>query len=243
MSLPLRGEWTIIQGTDRPVVPSPAVPYSHRGWAAFCLDFGELQETEAKGQPVVAVADGTVVFLRDTSPDTQSNEQVPGCVRCAPDNPNDISCAYEPNEVLIKHADNEYSSYLHLEQGSVPATIKQRLATGDLVRAGEQIGLLGRSGTAGYHLHFAYLRDPVLPDERGLNPGEDTPLPGECGYSRAVPSYTEIITRPFEFSNYQVRRLDGTFIGVGRGTPQENEVVRAGSGCLSALAQLVRSWL
>ena len=67
-----------------------------------------------------------------------------------------VSAAYDGaygNEVVIRHADGEYSQYAHMSQLSVSA--------GQSVTEGQQIGLSGATGNVtGPHLHFEIRTTP-----------------------------------------------------------------------------------
>jgi hypothetical protein len=91
------------------------------------------------GQPVFAVADGTVVSASNAVP-----EQPPGAL------PEGISPEMAGgNAVLLDIGDGRFAFYAHMQPGSV------RVEAGDAVKAGDQIGLIGNSGkTIGPHLHF-----------------------------------------------------------------------------------------
>ena len=192
-SLPVKGQWKVMQGSDSPPCGS------HRGYASFSIDLmyhGDPAQTQ--GKPIYAAADGTVTMIRDTSPDDQPNEKVPGCTECKA---GDGSCDYAANEITIKHADGEYSSYLHLGQGTVPQAIKDAFKNNALVHKGDVIGLAGRSGTHDYHVHFAMLWTETLPAVPVTTPGTDTPN-SPCGYTPAVPDDRPLVTRPFAFTDF-----------------------------------------
>jgi murein DD-endopeptidase MepM/ murein hydrolase activator NlpD len=87
------------------------------------------------GVPIVAAADGMVRMSRGDS--TRG-----GC---------DPSFAPDANYVIIAHADDLETQYLHLETVVV--------AAGDKVKAGDLIGYSGKTGWAcGSHLHFKVAR-------------------------------------------------------------------------------------
>ena len=96
---------------------------------------------------VRAAKGGTVVFRKDTSPDTN---------RCG-----NASCWRWSNVVVIRHSSTEYSWYMHLAYGSIPAPIQE----GTWV---EQGSVLGRQGCTGFctaaHIHFmvATVMNPIL---------------------------------------------------------------------------------
>jgi hypothetical protein len=91
------------------------------------------------------------------------------------------------NEVIIKHSKNRYSQYAHMTTIMTTA--------GKKVRAGEQIGTVGTSGTnsTGPHLHLEMRSGPAFGDDfsplpwlraQGApipkHPGETGPMAGAC---------------------------------------------------------------
>lgn len=94
------------------------------------------------GQPVFAVADGTVVSVRSMAPERH--------------NLSDPAPSREGNEITIKLEDGSFAHYGHLRPGSA------RVAVGDVVRAREPIAEVGFSGSASDpQLHFALTDGPV----------------------------------------------------------------------------------
>lgn len=66
---------------------------------------------------------------------------------------NDIDGNSYGNYVKIKHADNYYTLYSHMQYKSVP------VKTGDKVKKGQIIGFMGNTGYSfGAHLHFELLK-------------------------------------------------------------------------------------
>jgi len=102
-------------------------PYSHQGRSGYAYDF-----LMPIGTPVLAAADGRVSHV-------QTGHRACG----GPGLLNDT------NLVTIDHADGTATVYIHLSRVDV--------AVGDLVAAGQPIGLSGRVGYTGCvaHLHFA----------------------------------------------------------------------------------------
>lgn len=93
------------------------------------------------GADVIAVADAIVVRATDGIPDN-----VPGFdSRAVPMTPETIS----GNHVILDLSQGRYAFYAHMLPGSV------RVKTGDRVKRGQLIGLVGNSGNStGPHLHF-----------------------------------------------------------------------------------------
>lgn len=199
LRLPFGGEWLTGQAFD-------AGPFgSHRGRASFAIDWSSANEQvqPTRGADVLAAADGKVVYVRETSPDSQPNQQVSGCTPCEEGEAQPAgalrSCAYQSNVVIVEHNPNEYTEYVHLQPNSVPVAVGQNVA------AGQKLGTVGRSGTGSDHLHFAMLWRFVPQTDADPNPmpGQDTPT-SSCGYYPAVRTYG-VLTRPFAFSEYEVK--------------------------------------
>jgi murein DD-endopeptidase MepM/ murein hydrolase activator NlpD len=101
---------------------------THGGTDADIKFFGE----QAIGVPVVAAQDGTVAATHDGEPDM--NTQLLGQIS---------------NYVIVAHAGGRQSWYWHLKNGSVA------VSAGQVVKAGQQIGLTASSGNSGGpHLHW-----------------------------------------------------------------------------------------
>jgi murein DD-endopeptidase MepM/ murein hydrolase activator NlpD len=124
----------------------------------FAIDFNQLDannrttsgdpslntSTPSYGQPVLAVADATVVTAVDQYPD-----QIPGApTGVTPENA-------EGNHVSLDLEDGRYALYAHLKPGTI--TVRE----GDRVAQGQIIGELGNSGSStGPHLHFHVMDGP-----------------------------------------------------------------------------------
>ena len=162
LSLPFRGEWLVVWGG-----PDPADNYhmTQGEFARFAVDFA-LLDGEGKhfkgdglvnedffgfGRDILAAAPGRVVVAVDGSPDN-----LPGF----PDPTTAIG-----NSVVIEHAENEYSVYAHLKQGSV------KVKAGDRVVAGQVIAGCGNSGRSiEPHLHFGLVNSPSAAFATGFRP-------------------------------------------------------------------------
>jgi murein DD-endopeptidase MepM/ murein hydrolase activator NlpD len=96
------------------------------------------------GQPVLAVADATVVAAVDQYPDQIPNAPTGVTLENA-----------EGNHVILDLGDGRYAFYAHLEPGSVA------VQAGERVQQGQVIGALGNSGSSsGPHLHFHVMDGP-----------------------------------------------------------------------------------
>jgi peptidase M23-like protein len=107
---------------------------THTGQDSIIRSFRE----QAIGVPVFAARDGTVLevqtgfFDRNWGPTTERFD----------------------NHVVIRHADGDFTIYGHLRLGSI------RVRNGDLVVAGQQLGLTASSGNSSWpHLHFTWVVD------------------------------------------------------------------------------------
>lgn len=105
------------------------------------------------GRPILAVADGTVVAMRDDLED-----QVPGAL---PDNlPLDEA---DGNFVVLDIGSGRFVNYAHMRPGSV------RVKLGDKVRRGDRIGEVGNTGNSqAPHLHLHVMDGPSPLASNGL---------------------------------------------------------------------------
>lgn len=143
----------------RPPGTPPAI-----GWG---LGMEEPERFPSFGEPVYAVADGMVVatssrqrdhLSRTTYPSLAYLLTVEGFLR-------ELGGArfVLGNHVILDHGDGVYSAYAHLRRSSV------RVAVGDRVRAGEQLGEVGNSGNSSEpHLHVQLMDDPSVTGAAGL---------------------------------------------------------------------------
>ena len=103
------------------------------------------------GRPIVAPGDGTVVAVAN----------------CVPDNvPGEMNAA-QPlgNHVILDHGNGEWSFFAHFQRGTVA------VEKGQVVRAGERLGLCGNSGNSSEpHLHYHLQDTPVPLGGKGLPP-------------------------------------------------------------------------
>ena len=127
----------------------------------FAIDFNQLDSENRPGtgdptlpasfptfgQPVHAVADGTVAVALDGYPDLRVGE---GREEPTPDNAGG-------NHVVLDIGDRRFATYAHLQAGSVA------VKPGDRVVHGQHIASAGSSGTSGGpHLHFQVTDRPSV---------------------------------------------------------------------------------
>lgn len=99
------------------------------------------------GKPVRAVADGTIVSVRDDQPDDRKFD--PSTI--AKDGPMKIWGNY----VVVDHGNGEHSLYGHIQQKS------SRVKAGDRVRRGDVLAAIGASGSSLFpHLHYELQTGP-----------------------------------------------------------------------------------
>lgn len=123
----------------------------HQGTDILIPNFGAMDD----GVAVVAAAAGTVTFARDGLPDRNTallENNGPG------------------NWIELGHGGGFATRYFHLRRGSLAVT------EGDVVEAGQTIGLVGSSGRSNWpHLHF----------ELRTGSAAQEPWAGECGAARS----------------------------------------------------------
>lgn len=109
---------------------------SHRAWVG---DPAQLSSYVSYGQPLIAVADGTVIVAVDGRPDSPPPENP------TPPPPAELT----GNHVTLRIAPGIYVIYAHMKPGSV------RVRVGERVRRGQVLGELGNSGnSATPHVHL-----------------------------------------------------------------------------------------
>ena len=104
------------------------------------------------GQPVLAVADATVVTARDGLPDNVPghNEAFHPAVAITMD-------TVSGNSITLNLGSGQFAYYMHLQPGSV------LVKAGDRVPRGQVVARVGNSGDArGPHLHFEVTTSPVI---------------------------------------------------------------------------------
>ena len=181
LRLPFTGIWGVVQGFDS--------DETHVGYAAFALDFVPAERITARsnarrknltdfpcfGQPVLAPADGRVVWARDGAIDHR---------------PYYRGKHEAGNFVIIEHAPAELTEFRHLQKGSV------RVSVGQHVRKGELIGRCGNSGDAHTpHLHVGFLGsvDPIATRPMKLSHYERLDPDGAWRPGNGVPRAKELL--------------------------------------------------
>jgi peptidase M23-like protein len=126
-------------------------------------DFKVAEDHLIFGQPIVAVADATVVDTLDGLP-----ENTPGCTPGG--NGQDCPFLYDidpsnalGNHVILDLGGGEYAMYAHMMTGSV------RVHEGQHVQAGQLLGQVGNTGNSDApHLHFQVMDAPAALASNGL---------------------------------------------------------------------------
>lgn len=184
--LPFEGAWVVVNGGI-----DEATSHSWDVWTQrYAYDFvvtnedgrshaGDSADVRAYfcyGRPILAPADGVVVEVRDSDPDTPPAPE--GQIDCAGD---DI----RGNYVLIRHSHNEFSCLAHLAPGSVVVSVGERVA------CGQQIGCCGSSGNSSEpHLHFHVQAGQSFYESPGV------PIRFAGVNTELVPNYGMIDSRP-----------------------------------------------
>ncbi|NFV80892.1 M23 family metallopeptidase [Magnetospirillum aberrantis] len=119
-------------------------PRSYDGHTGVDIALRDREALEA-GVPVLAVAAGKVVAARDEVEDglwlAGRKDEVKAARR---------ECG---NRVAVAHGDGWVTDYCHMRQGSI------RVKVGDMVAAGQPLGLVGLSGMTEFpHIHVGLLR-------------------------------------------------------------------------------------
>jgi hypothetical protein len=141
-----------MSGHRRALIPIGGTPAIAQRFAIDYVRIGDDNKTftgeqlknesyHAQGAEAIAVANGTVVAVKDSIP-----ENVPGITSRA------VPITLETvggNHVILDIGGGRYAFYAHLQPGSI------RVKTGDRVTRGQVVGLVGNSGNSTEpHLHF-----------------------------------------------------------------------------------------
>jgi murein DD-endopeptidase MepM/ murein hydrolase activator NlpD len=165
---PLRGAFVVVGGHD--------FNEDHKGeWSQqYAYDIAglgphyEIIKTNGEtnedfygwGRELIAPAGGHVLYARGDVPENPRPGVVLKNVFLKMSEP---MWAAAGNVVVIDHGNGEYSVLAHMQKGSV------RVKTGDSVRQGEVLGLLGNSGNSdGPHLHYQLMAGTLIFRSDGL---------------------------------------------------------------------------
>lgn len=107
------------------------------------------------GKEALAIADATVVDIKDGIPENTPDETV----RAVPITLETVS----GNRVILDLGGGVYAMYAHLQPGSL------RVSTGNHIKAGQVLGLVGNTGNSSEpHLHFQLMDQPSPLASEGL---------------------------------------------------------------------------
>lgn len=150
-------------------------PYCYKGHVGtdYLLPYGYVRMDLNRSIDVVAVAPGEVVKIEEGNYDRCGVDLIKRGIDCKrKDN------SLPSNYVVIKQTDGKYASYQHLQNGSVPKTLREKtpLRRGSRVKCGQKLGKVGSSGRSAYpHLHFQlsneesiFSKDIIDPYKKGL---------------------------------------------------------------------------
>jgi hypothetical protein len=159
---PLKGEWAILNPPGHPklafdflATKGKKLPYSGSTFLRHIFGSISVEDTYAWGQTVFAPLEGEVVAASDGTPDRERISMIRDLVALLmfPPKPGSPFQAYGGNFVVLK-CDNVYSLLAHLRCGSIQVKV------GDHVRAGDQLGEVGNSGSSIQpHLHFQVMKN------------------------------------------------------------------------------------
>ncbi|MCD9153379.1 murein hydrolase activator EnvC family protein [Aeromicrobium duanguangcaii] len=163
---PVRGRWTVVH-SPASAVPSHGVRAYGQSHAVDIIHprpegtkpsypllggFERPERFSSFGEPILAVADGTVVRVLDGRRDHLSRTSwLAFAYMMVIDGVRDLGGpgAVIGNHVVIDHGDGVHSLYAHVRRGTAAVGV------GDQVAAGEVVGTVGNSGnTSEPHLHF-----------------------------------------------------------------------------------------
>jgi murein DD-endopeptidase MepM/ murein hydrolase activator NlpD len=178
---PVRGQWVAVNGPGSRVPshgtraygqayavdvlhPSPVGTPTSLGWG---LGTRAPSSYPSFGEPVLAVADGTVVGVLDRRRDHRGRHTWPTVLwmMVVEAFVRELGGASRilGNHVVVDHGDGVWSASAHLRRDSVV------VAVGDRVRAGQQLGEVGNTGnTSEPHLHFQLMDAPRVTGAAGI---------------------------------------------------------------------------
>jgi hypothetical protein len=159
LRLPVQGRWWVMGGHRFDDHHGSGVLSSQN----FAYDLGVMGNEQntcdgdpslnssylASGRPIVAAADGEVVRVHDGVAENTPVGRRPTWQSIL-QNPLDLA----GNHVVVRHAEGEFSAYMHLRPGI-------KVQPGQRVRQGQPLGLCGNSGNSlETHLHFQFQDGP-----------------------------------------------------------------------------------
>jgi hypothetical protein len=146
LSAPFAGDWYVVQGGHSELVNDhQASPSQREALDIVQIDHGSTHSGSgtaaadyyAFDAPLLAPADGTVVFLSDSLPDRP------------PSSPDPDPAHAEGNQMVIDIGHGRYLNVAHLEQNSALVNV------GDQVHQGQALARIGNSGASDEpHLHI-----------------------------------------------------------------------------------------
>ncbi len=158
LRLPFEGTWNVLWGgrtwEDNPHSSVNDQRFAldlfvWKGSGSFEGDGTKNEQYFCWGRPVVAPAEGRIVFV-----DEGVYDNLPGRV-----NPGKLY----GNSIVIEHGNGEYSLLGHLMRGSI------QVKPGDRVRAGQLLGKAGNSGVSTEpHLHYQLMDAPEWLKAHGM---------------------------------------------------------------------------
>lgn len=159
---PVKGEWAILNPPGHPQLAldllatrGSRLPYRGATFLRHLFWSITVEATYAWRQPVLAPLNGVVVACHDGTPDRERISMIRDLVRLFlfPPTPGSPFAVYGGNYVILKCGE-VYPLLAHLRCGSV------RVHVGDAVRAGDQVGEVGNSGSSLQpHLHFQVMNN------------------------------------------------------------------------------------
>jgi murein DD-endopeptidase MepM/ murein hydrolase activator NlpD len=163
LNSPVRGQWAIMNppghaklAFDFLAVDDQKSPYKGVSLIRHILSTIPVDSTLAWEKPIFAVMDGTVIAASDGTPDREKICMSRDLFLLMFFGPKLVPpfSALGGNYVILKCGDF-YPLYAHLKNGSVC------VRSGDLVRSGDQLGVVGNSGSSLQpHLHFQVMNTP-----------------------------------------------------------------------------------
>lgn len=121
-------------------------------------DARDVHSYYSYGEKIFAVADASVVSVKDGLPDNIPRTAA-GFITAVPITMDNVA----GNAIVLDLGDGQFAYYAHMKPGSV------RVKAGDRVKRGEWLGQIGNSGDARWpHLHFQVTAGPDILASEGL---------------------------------------------------------------------------